>query len=61
MRIPHYSQDSSLIGIVDRFTQLSKDFVDLQSKYEQAKEELNEERESRRQLVGQKAKVLINM
>jgi hypothetical protein len=39
------SQDnSSLVRVVDRFTQLSKDYVELQSKYEQTKEELNQEK-----------------
>lgn len=40
----HLFQDNSLVKIVDRFSRLSKDYMDLQSKYEQTKEELIEER-----------------
>lgn len=33
-------QENSLTKVVDRFSQLSKDYVDLQCKYEKMKEEL---------------------
>lgn len=38
-----FFQDNGLVKVVDRFSRLSKDYVDLQSKYEQTKEELIEE------------------
>ena len=38
-----FLQETDLVKLVNKFTQLSKDYVDLQSQYEQTKEELNQE------------------